>query len=63
MKFKPQFDALSPMVEFFEDGPDWLRVEAQNQPTRYLRRSQAEKIMRAIGLMSVKLKSDCIVAI
>jgi hypothetical protein len=46
-----------PVLEFFEDG-DWLRIEAQGRPTRYMRKELAKNMLAQIGRNSVSEKSD-----
>jgi hypothetical protein len=53
--FYPQL----PMMKFFEDG-EWLRVEAQDGNTRYMKKSDAQTLLYWIGQHSQTEKSDLI---
>lgn len=57
---KQSIDVASPVIEFYEEG-DWLRVEAQGKPTRYLPRKEAIEMIRYIGANTVSEKSDLII--
>lgn len=48
-----------PAFLFYEEG-DWLRIEAQGQPTRYLKKDLAIRAFTWIGKHSVKEKNDLI---
>jgi hypothetical protein len=49
-----------PVMEFYEDG-DWLRIETQGKPDRYIRKESARKLLALFGSKSVKEKSDLLI--
>lgn len=49
-----------PAFVFYEEG-DWLRIEAQGQPTRYLKKELAMQAFIWIGKNSVREKNDFLI--
>jgi hypothetical protein len=54
---QPKVRLEEPVLKFYEEG-DWLRIEAQGVPTRYMRKELAKNMLAQIGRHSVSEKSD-----
>lgn len=53
-------DTEKPVLKFFEDG-EWLKIEAQGQPIRYIKKKMAVQILAAFRNHSFEEKSDLII--